>query len=111
MAGAKIDAGGHYNNMGMVVTELLDFDKAVGQALRYADTHPGTLVIVTADHETGGLTLLDGDLQKGYVSGHFSTEDHTAISVPVFAYGPQSGLFTGFYNNTQIFEKILQVTK
>ncbi|MEJ7912232.1 MAG: alkaline phosphatase, partial [Chitinophagaceae bacterium] len=105
--GAKIDLGGHQNNMATTVTELLDFDAAVGQAMQWADQHPGTLVVVTGDHETGGMSLINGDLNKGYVSGHFSTDDHTGIPVPVFAYGPQSDRFAGVYQNTEIFHRIL----
>ncbi|MBS1575802.1 MAG: alkaline phosphatase [Bacteroidetes bacterium] len=105
--GAQIDYGGHDNNIGYVATEVMDFDKTIGDALRFADKDGETLVIVTADHETGGLTLLDGDYSKGYVSGQFSTNDHTALPVQVFAYGPQSFRFRGVYENTALFKKIL----
>jgi alkaline phosphatase len=105
--GAQIDYGGHANNLPYVVTEVLDFDQVVGEALRFADSNNETLVIVTADHETGGLTLLDGKYSGGYVSGNFSTNDHTALPVPVFAYGPMSESFKGVYENTELFHKIL----
>lgn len=104
--GAQVDYGGHANIVPYVVTEMLDFDKLVGEALRFADSNGETLVIVTADHETGGLTLLDGNLKTGYVDGHFSTGDHTGIMVPVFAYGPHSLDFRGVYENTEIFQKM-----
>ena len=106
--GAQIDYGGHANSLPYIATEVSDFDRTVGDALRFADQDGETLVIVTADHETGGLSLLDGDYKKGYVGGQFSTNDHTAIPVPVFAYGPRSGLFRGVYENTEIYGKILQ---
>ncbi|WP_221391922.1 alkaline phosphatase [Dyadobacter sp. NIV53] len=109
--GAKIDYGGHANNVAYVVTEMLDFDQLVGEAMKFADLNGNTLVIVTADHETGGLTLLDGDMKKGYVDGHFSINDHTAVMVPVFAYGPHSLDFRGVYENTEIYEKILKLFK
>lgn len=109
--GAQIDYGGHANKIPYVVTEMLDFDQLIGEALRFADSNGETLVIVTADHETGGLTLLDGNLKKGYVDGHFSTNDHTAVMVPVFAYGPHALDFRGVYENTEIFNKILSVFK
>ncbi|HEV7378504.1 MAG TPA: alkaline phosphatase, partial [Dyadobacter sp.] len=67
------------------VNGMPDFDRLVGEALKFADSNGETLVIVTGDHETGGLTLLDGNLKTGYVDGHFSTDDHTGIIVPVFA--------------------------
>jgi len=105
--GSQIDHGGHANNLEQVITENADFDKVVGDALRFADADGETLVIVTADHETGGLTLMDGNISKGYVWGNFSTNDHTGTPVPVFAYGPHSGDFRGVYENTEIFKKLL----
>lgn len=109
--GAQIDYGGHANKLGYVVREMLDFDQAIGAAMRFADADGQTLVIVTADHETGGLTLLDGNLQNGYVDGQFSTNDHTGVMVPVFAYGPHSLDFRGVYENTDIFARIMTILK
>lgn len=107
--GAQIDIGGHAKNLPYNTTEMMDFDKAIGTAMEFADSNGETLVIVTADHETGGLSLLDGNVQKGYVNGHFSTNDHTAVMVPVFAYGPHSLDFRGVYENTEIFKKIMKI--
>jgi alkaline phosphatase len=109
--GAQIDYGGHANDIEYVVREMLDFDEAIGKAMEYVDAHPETLLIITADHETGGLTLLDGDLQKGYVHGNFSTQDHTAVMVPVFAYGSGAKDFAGVYQNTAIFDKIIKALR
>lgn len=108
---AQIDWGGHGNSVPYLTTEMLDFDKTIGDAIRFADSNGETLVIVTADHETGGLSLLDGNISKGYVDGAFSTTDHSGILVPVFAYGPRSANFRGVYENTAIFEKIMQVIR
>lgn len=58
---AQIDHGGHANNLNWLVTEMLDFDQVIGKALQFADQNGETLVIVTADHETGGLSLLEGN--------------------------------------------------
>lgn len=107
--GAQIDYGGHSNDLPYVVTELHDFDKTVEAALRFADQNGETLVVITADHETGGLTLLDASAEKGMISGAFSTNDHTNIMVPVFAYGPGSGEFRGTYPNNELFHKIIKV--
>ncbi|TDO73248.1 alkaline phosphatase [Flavobacterium chryseum] len=107
--GAQIDYGGHKNNLEYVVREMLDFDKLVGQAMEFVDKNPETLLIVTADHETGGLSLIDGNITKGYVQGSFSTNDHTAVPVPVFAYGPGAHNFSGVYQNTAIYTKIMEV--
>ena len=87
--------------------ETLDFDKAVAEALRFADTNGETLVIVLADHETGGLALGDGDILQGKVSGHFATGGHSPILVPVYAYGPHSDDFCGVIDNTEVFARIL----
>ena len=65
-----------------------------------------TLVVITADHETGGLTLLGGDKDKGEIQCKFSTTDHSGVMVPVYAFGPGSEMFTGIYENTAIFDKI-----
>jgi alkaline phosphatase len=109
--GSQIDHGGHSNNLKQVITENSDFDRMVGDALRFADEDGETLVIVTADHETGGLTLLDGNIGKGYVWGDFSTNDHTGTPVPIFAYGPHSLDFRGVFNNTEIFNKLKALIK
>lgn len=107
--GAQIDYGGHSNEMGYVAREMVDFDKAIGEAMRFADENGETLIVVTADHETGGLSLLDGDIQKGYIDSNFSSNDHSAVMVPVFAYGPHSQDFRGVYQNTAIFDKIMKI--
>ncbi|RFZ83172.1 alkaline phosphatase [Mucilaginibacter terrenus] len=109
--GAQIDYGGHANDLPYVVTELHDLDKTVAEALKFADEDGETLVIITADHETGGLTLLDASANNGMVLGSFSTNDHTSINVPVFAYGPHAQDFTGTYPNTALFYKILNLLK
>lgn len=109
--GAQVDWGGHDNTMPYLVTEMLDFDAMVGEAVKFADADGETLVVVTADHETGGLSLLGGDFNAGSVRGNFSTGGHTAIPVPVFAFGPGAHEFTGVYNNTEIYHKLLRLLK
>ncbi|WP_114749124.1 alkaline phosphatase [Pleomorphovibrio marinus] len=107
--GAYIDGGGHLNHAPTVIEEGLDFDEAIATALAFADRDGATLVIITADHETGGITLPQGNLQENVVEMEFSTKDHTGIPVPVFAYGPHSGEFQGIYENTEIFHKIVML--
>ncbi|WP_186758052.1 alkaline phosphatase [Echinicola salinicaeni] len=109
--GAMIDSGGHINDAEMVVEEEIDFDVAIGEVIKYADENPGTLVLITADHETGGVTLPQGSLAEGQVEFEFSTHDHTGIMVPLFAYGAHANEFTGVYENTAIFEKITKLVK
>jgi len=106
--GAQVDHGAHDNNLPWLASEVMDFDQLVGRAMEFADADGETLVVVTADHETGGVSLMDGSYKDGYTGVQFATEDHTATPVPVFAYGPQSRLFAGVYENTAIFNKIMQ---
>ncbi len=107
--GAKVDKGGHANDMYTVVDEYLSFDRLVGKALAYADQNGETLVLVLSDHETGGVTLLDGDYTTGTVRGNFSTNDHTGIPTLLYAYGPCSQQFCGFAENTSLFNKIVSL--
>ena len=104
--GSQIDWAAHANVADTVVDETLDFDKAVGVALDFAKEDGHTLVIITGDHETGGVTITDGDKEAHKVKLNFSTKDHTAVMVPVYAYGRGSEKFIGIYDNTDIFKKI-----
>ena len=106
--GAKIDGGGHSNNITQCIEEYLSFDKLLGKALQYADTHEGTLIVVTSDHETGGLVLVDGDYKKGFVLGEFITNDHTGAPIPVYSYGVGARDFTGFMQNSDIGKRIFK---
>ncbi len=100
--GSQIDWGGHNNNTGIIVTEMLDFDQAIGVALAFAEKNKETLVIVTADHETGGFSIENGNFTTGSVMGNFTSDDHSGVMVPVFAFGPGADLFRGFLKNTDI---------
>lgn len=111
--GSQIDWGGHANDADYIVTEVLDFDKAIGAALDFAEKDGNTLVIVTADHETGGYTLASTPTEDGWsdydkITGTFSTGGHSATLIPVFAYGPGADQFRGIYENTKIFDKMLK---
>jgi alkaline phosphatase len=107
--GAKIDSGGHANSSSTIVTEMLDFDQSVGEMIRYADQHPGTLVLITADHETGGVSLPQGNLDRNEVELAYHSDDHTGILVPIFAYGVHSEEFRGVYDNTEVFKKLMDL--
>ena len=106
--GSQIDWGGHDNDIDYILTELFDFDRAVGKALEFAKKDGETLVIVTSDHETGGLTIIDGDINKRTIDVNFSTDYHTADMVPVFAFGPGAENFIGIYDNTDVFHKMMK---
>jgi alkaline phosphatase len=88
---------------------MVDFDNAVGKALQFAAKNGETLVIVTADHETGGFGITGGSLTTGDVQGAFLSKDHTATMVPLFAYGPGSELFTGVQDNTDVNKKLVEL--
>jgi alkaline phosphatase len=107
--GSQIDWGGHGNNTIYLVKEMLDFDQAIGKALEFAAKDGETLIIVTADHETGGLSLNGGDMKTGMVKGAYTTSEHTAVMVPVFSYGPGAENFTGIIENTEIAERIMNL--
>lgn len=77
--------------------------------LRVADKNKNSLVVITADHETGGFGILQGEKGSNKIEGDFLTNDHTGGMVPVFSYGPRSKYFIGVYENTKIFDKILEV--
>jgi alkaline phosphatase len=104
--GSQLDDYGHFNDLDLLMQETHDFDRTVGKVFEWAAKDGETLVVVTADHETGGLTLVDGDLQKGEIKCKFSTGSHSGVMVPVYAFGPGAEHFTGLYENTAIFDKI-----
>lgn len=106
--GSQIDWGGHDNDLGYIVEEMLDFDRTIGEVLKFAEKDGHTLVIITADHETGGLSVHDGNLAEGSVEGRFTTGSHSSVMVPVFAYGPGADAFIGIYENTDVFEKMMK---
>jgi len=106
--GSQIDWGGDDNDIDYILTELFDFDRPGGNALEFAKKDGETLVIVTSDHETGGLTLTGGDVNERKIEVNFSTDYHTADMVPVFAFGPGAENFMGIYENTDVFHKMIQ---
>lgn len=106
--GSQIDWGNHSNNILYQTEEMLDFDRTIGEVLEFAASDRETLVIITADHETGGLAISGGNLKKGLVFGDYTTNGHTGVMVPVFAYGPSADLFRGIYENTDIYYKMIQ---
>ena len=135
--GGRIDWASHGNDTKAVILETLSLSDAVTEAVRFYNEHPDeTLIVVTADHETGGLTL---SWEKGYnlyfdkleeiscskdkVSEEerermneisheahigWTTGDHSAANVPVFAIGAGSDLFSGRMDNTDIPKRICE---
>ena len=103
--GSQIDWACHQRDGKNAVLETLDFDRAVGEALKFAAADKNTLVIVTADHETGGMSIQE-DSKMNRLSFGFTSNNHTAALVPVFAFGPGAWRFTGIYENTDIYYKM-----
>lgn len=104
--GSQLDDYGHFNQLDLLMKETLDFDRTVGEVMKWAAKDGETLVVVTADHETGGLTLVNGNKDEGRVECCFSTKDHSGAMVPVYAFGPGAENFTGIFENTDVFKKI-----
>ena len=103
--GAQIDWGGHANNGNYITTEVIDFDKVIRKVLAYSKDHPETLVVITADHETGGLAINKGSRMDS-LNFQFTSDYHTADMIPVFSQGPGSDAFMGIYENTAIYSKM-----
>ncbi len=116
--GSYIDWGGHAKDDEMVIEEVKDFDETIGAVLDYVETHPNTLLIVTADHETGGVSIgkfyeIDSVTGKNRevpekVSIYFNTDQHSGELIPVFAKGKGERNFQGIYENNEIYHKLFK---
>jgi alkaline phosphatase len=107
--GSEIDFLAHNNNAPGIIRETLDMDKAIGAALEFAAKDRHTLIIVTADHETGGMTINEGNNLTGELTAKFTSPEHTGVCVPVFAYGPGADQFGGFMENTEVGNKMMKL--
>lgn len=121
------DEMAHQNNAKLTIKSGQELDKAVKVAKEYAKKHPDTLVLVLADHETGGFSIENVD-DKDETGDGMSKEDgpfaianskdqfvvdwttsgHTAVDIPVTAMGKKASLFTGVFENTDVFHKLMQ---
>ena len=107
--GSQPDWRGHDNrSLQMVVDEMLDYDAAIGVGLEYARQDGETLVLVVADHETGGLSLV---LEDGGVSARYTTGSHTAEMTPHFAFGPGADRFGGILPNDRIGQMLVELVR
>ncbi len=104
--GSQIDWACHNNDTAYLRAELADFESMLNAVLDFAERDGHTLVVVTADHETGGVTLPSGDIDKGTNEVRFLWGSHTGVMVPVFAYGPGANYFSGIQENVDIPAKI-----
>ena len=102
--GSQIDWAGHGNNADYMQAEMKDINKVIGLCMDYTDANPGTLLIITADHETGGTTIVGENKEYKYTTG-----DHTGAMVPVYSYGTGAENFSGIFENTTFKDKILNL--
>jgi len=108
--GSMIDWGGHDKDFDYITSEVIDMDKAIAVAKEFAEKDGKTLIVVTADHETGGLTLTGGDLNNRTVKSNFiQSGSHTGVMVPVFSFGPGAESFSGIHDNTFFFGRFLEL--
>lgn len=111
---AIIDGYGHNNDSEGMIVEMREVDSTVRQLVEYVNQHPETLLVITADHETGGTgvdynSLAPGDVKPVRLS--FSTHGHTGTLVPIFAYGAGAEAFGGVMKNTDLPKKIEELMK
>lgn len=109
--GSQIDFACHDNDSATMVDEMRDFNDMLNVVLDFAEKDQNTLVVVTADHETGGLSIIDPQGRYTNPAFHFSTGSHSAVFVPVFSYGPGADRFTGLMDNTDIFKRLMGLYK
>ena len=108
--GSQIDWASHDHDQQDLIAELIDFDDAVGAGLDFAEKNRTTLMVVTADHETGGLAVHDGSVQNRQVTATaFTTTGHTAAMVPLFAYGPGSTRLSGIQDNARVGRTLIEL--
>ena len=105
--GSQIDWAGHSNDVEYMIREFKDFDLTIKDLINFVSSNKNTLLIITADHETGGLQLMKQKDDSFIVQ--WGTGSHTGGPVGVYAYGPGSQNFNGMMDNTDIFYKILEV--
>ena len=107
--GSQIDWACHRNDANDTIRQTLRFDEAVRSAVEFALKNRHTIVIVTADHETGGLVIVGGKLPRKNLELHWSTKNHSALPVPLYAFGPKASIFAGVYDNTEVPKKLAKL--
>lgn len=101
--GACIDKASHKNQLERTVYETVEFDKAVRVVVEWASKRKDTLVLVTADHETGGLKVVEGKAAGTMPAVTWSSLNHTPANVPLYGMGPGSEKIVGTLDNTDVF--------
>ena len=113
--GSLIVGRGHANDAQAQQLEMQSFMGAVEVAVEYAKLHEGTLVVVTADHETGGLSIVSADanfnLSEQGVEYRWSTKGHSGVMIPIYLYGTASESINGIVENTDIAKTLKGLIK
>ena len=111
--GSLIDGMGHGNNAEGQQAEMRYFMEAIEVAVAYANEHPETLVVVTADHETGGLAIISGNadfnLSEQGVAYTWSTTGHSGVMVPIYLYGTGAELINGVMENADLGQQLKEL--
>ena len=111
---AIIDGYGHNNDSDGMIVEMKEFNRTLQNMIDYVNNNPETLLVVTADHETGGTGVYyngHNPGNEGPVKLKFSTSGHTGTVVPIFAYGPGAENFAGLMKNIDVPKKIEALMK
>jgi len=103
-----IDQAAHVNNATRMVGEVAALDRAVSVALDWAEGKDDVLIIVTADHETGGITSVTSSVAGSVPAITWSTTGHTARAVDLYAWGTGSTRFSTATDNTHLFASFLE---
>lgn len=111
--GSQIDMAAHANDAAWLLDEMRDFERAVAVAMDFADRTPGTLVVVVADHETGGLVIPANDRDftqaENGLNYRFGSGSHTAVPVPAYSYGAGADRLTGMMDNITLAQRIMEL--
>ena len=102
------DEFGHSNNIEEVMNGIRELNSAVAAVLEATEGDGKTLVVVTADHDTGTLAVVEGDYKEGRAKVRWATGDHSTQWLPLFAFGPGAERFTGVLDNTEVGQLIAQ---
>lgn len=111
--GSQIDFESHGNNTEGILAEVRDFEAAVREAMAYVDAHPETLLVVTSDHETGGMAIASGHTDftrsESGIDYRYGTTSHTGIALPVYLYGCGAEQINGFIDNAELGRRLMAI--
>ena len=106
---SQVDWGGHSNSAEYIQGEMKSLNDLVNFVLNYQEKNPNVLVVLTADHECGGVAVHDGD--DGDLDIRFTSDYHSANFVPIWATGPGAKVFDAFMDNTEIGKMLIEYIK